>query len=171
MHPSEIEQCLDSLVCLIDTREQPTQKLEMRIRQIGYPIERIALNVGDYSAKLQLPNGEWKQLPVAIERKYDLAELCMCYCSQRKRFVKEFERAKIAQIKTYMLIEGATWEKIYSHAYRSKMLPQSLVGSILAWLSRYNCVLLFCRAETSGALIRDILWYESREMLMRMVDE
>lgn len=171
MHPSEIDQCLESIVCLVDTREQPTQKLEMRIRQIGYPVERIALNVGDYSAKVQLPNGEFKQLPVAIERKYDLTELCMCYCSQRARFTREFERAKLAQIKTYMLIESATWEKIYSHQYRSQMAPKSLIGSILAWLSRYDCTILFCRAETTGSLIRDILYYETREMLMRMVDE
>lgn len=171
MHPSEIDKCLETIVCLCDTREQPTQKLKTRLQQIRFPVERVALNVGDYSAKVQLPSGEWVQLPVSVERKYDLAELCMCYCQQRKRFTKEFDRAKDAKIKTYLLVENATWEKIYAWQYRSQMRPKSLIASITAWLSRYNCSLIFCRSETSGTLIHDILYYEAREMLMGMVDE
>ena len=51
------------------------------------------------------------------------------------------------------------------------MNPKSLVGSILAWLARYNCQVIFCDKQTSGQLIYDILYREGRETLMRMVDE
>lgn len=153
-------------MCLCDSREQDTVKLRTRLKQIGYPVERIALNVGDYSAKIRLPGGEWYQIPVSIERKYGIDELCMCYCQERGRFEREFQRAQDARIKVYMLIESASWENIYAGKYRSRMRPKSLVASILSWLARYDCQLIFCRPETSGIVIRDILYYEAREILL-----
>jgi len=170
VHPAEVETCLEELVCIVDSREQDTVKLRSRIRSIGYPIERAALNVGDYSAKIKLPNGEWYQIPVAIERKYAIDELCMCYCQERGRFEREFKRAQEAHIQVYLLVEGATWESIYSGKYRSQMRPKSLVASICSWLARYNCKLIFCKSETTGAVIRDILYYEAREILLKMED-
>lgn len=167
----EVEECLQTIVCICDTREQPTQKLKIRLTQIGYPIERLALNAGDYSGKIQLPDYSWFQIPVAIERKESLNELCSCFCQERKRFTKEFERAREAHIKLYLLIENGTWENIYSGKYRSRMASKSLVASILAWLSRYDCQLIMCKSESSGKIIRDIIYYEARENLMRMVDE
>ncbi len=158
-------------MCLCDSREQDTVKLRTRLKQIGYPVERIALNVGDYSAKILLPGGEWYQIPVSIERKYGIDELCMCYCQERGRFEREFQRAQDARIKVYMLIESASWENIYAGKYRSRMRPKSLVASILSWLARYDCQLIFCRPETSGIVIRDILYYEAREILMGMVEQ
>ena len=170
MHPSEIETALESLVVLVDTREQDTPALRARLKRFG-KYERAKLDAGDYSAKVPLPDGAWYQLPVAIERKMDFGELAQCYCQQRKRFTAEFERAKEAQIKMYLLIEGASWEDAYAGAYPSKMKPQSLVASILAWLARYDCQILFCARRTSGRLIRDILFREAKEALMRMVDD
>ena len=159
------------MIVLADSREQNTPKLKARLKAIGLPVERVALNVGDYSARIKLPTNEWMQLPVSIERKYAIGELCMCYCQQRGRFEREFERAKKAGIRVYLLVEDATWENIYSGQYRSHMNPKSLVASICAWLARYDCKVIFCKAETSGKIIRDILYYEGREILMGMVDE
>ena len=50
----------------------------------------------------------------------------------------------------------------------SQMNPKSLVGSILAWLARYNCQLMFCKKETSGQLIKDILYREGKEALLKL---
>ena len=168
MHPAEVEQVLESMVCLVDSREQDTPRLRARLKQIGSPTERIALNAGDYSAKVQLPNGSWFQIPVAIERKMDITELATCFCQERGRFEREFGRASQAHIRLYMLIEDATWQNIYAGKYRSRMRPKSLVASILTWLSRYNCELIFCSSTVSGLLIHDILWYETREILLQM---
>ena len=171
MHPTEIDEILESMVCICDSREQNTLKLRARLKQIGLPIERKALLCGDYSAKILLPSGEWYELPVSLERKMDINEICMCYCQERTRFVKEFDRAKENHIKMYLLIEDANWENIYSGRYRSQMLPQSLVASLLAWLARYDCQVIMCKHETTGKLIHDILYREAKEFLVRMVDE
>lgn len=170
MHPVDVETALESMIVIVDTREQITAALQQRLK--AFPKwEREKLNAGDYSAKFVLPSGDPYRLPVSIERKYGLDELCMCYCQQRGRFEREFKRASDAHIKLYLLVEGATWEKAYAGRYRSQMNPKSLVGSILAWLARYNCQVIFCDKQTSGQLIYDILYREGRETLMRMVDE
>lgn len=173
MNNFDLEKTLSSMVCLIDSREQDTIRARKRIQSIGLPVQRKALPFGDYSAYCTLPNGEVYSLEnlVSIERKMDLTELCGCYCQSRKRFEREFIRAKDANAKVYLLIENASWEKAYSGLYRSKMRPESLVASITAWLARYRCQLIFCKEETSGKLIHDILYREMKEALEGISDE
>ena len=170
MHPAEINAALDGMVYLIDTREQPTPSLQARLRFFGKH-ERCKLDAGDYSAKVPLPDGTWKTVQAAVERKMDFDELANCYCKGRARFTREFERAKEANIKLYLLIEGGSWEDAYHGAYRSHMAPKSLIASMLAWLARYDCQVLFCQSYTTGQLIRDVLYREAKEMLTRMVDD
>ena len=167
MHPVDVDASLKSMVCLVDTREQDTPAFRERISHFDQ-WERHKLDAGDYSAKFLLPDSSWYFLPVAIERKYAIDELCMCYCQQRGRFEREFERALEAHSKLYLLVEGGSWENVYSGKYRSQMNPKSLVGSILAWLARYNCQLMFCKKETSGQLIKDILYREGKEALLKL---
>jgi hypothetical protein len=94
-----------------------------------------------------------------------LDEICNCYCQQRERFEKEFERSEEANAKVYLLIENATWENAYSGNYRSKMSSQALVASLTAWIVRYNCQIIFCKPETSGKLIKELLYRELKERL------
>ena len=166
MHPVDVEEALKTLTVIVDTREQDTAALSRRLEKFPRH-KREKLNAGDYSGKL-LINGDWFYMPVAIERKMSIDELCACYCQQRPRFEREFERAKDAGIKMYLLIEGGSWETIYSDLYQSHMRPRSLVGSILTWLSRYNAQILMCKPNTTGQLIWDILYYEARQTLLNM---
>lgn len=172
MNPFDMNDALDGMVILIDTREQDTPRLRERIKQMSSATERKALSFGDYSAKFPLPDGEWLDLSnaVVVERKMDFDELCHCYCQDRARFEREFERAQAAGAKTYLLIENATWEKAYNGIYRSHMRPSALVASILAWLARYDCQILFCKSETSGKLIHDVLFREGKQRLEAMED-
>lgn len=155
---------------LVDTREQDTPRLRARLKSMNCPCEREKLDFGDYSAKITV-NGEWMRPNVSVERKMDFGELAQCFCKGRDKFRREFERAKAAGAKIYLLVENQSWEDAYSGNYRSEMKPSSFVGSILAWLSRYNCQVIFCRQATSGILIRDILKRECREMLERMMED
>ena len=168
MHPFEVEAALNSLTILVDTREQPTKQFEERIAAMGVPVVRHVLNFGDYSAKVTLPDGKEYSLEktVCIERKMDIDELCGCFCKGRARFTREFERAKKAGAKTYLLVEGASWEKIIRHNYMSLMTPNALVASITAWMARYNCIIIFCTPDISGKLIKDILYREMKERLL-----
>lgn len=173
MNHFDVDAAMQDAVLLVDTREQDTARMRGRLKAAGLAWERKKLDFGDYSIKCKLPNGEWLDLSggVAVERKMSLDELCACFCRERPRFTREFERARNARAKLYMLVEQATWEKAYSGDYRSRMKPQSLVASILAWLARYNCVVLYCEPQTAGRLIRDILWRELKEHLEAMPDE
>ena len=170
MTPFELKAALDSMVCLVDTREQDTPRLRARLAQMNCKFRREKLNFGDYSAEFKLPDGNIFSLVsyIAIERKMNLGELCQCFCQSRARFKREFERAHSAGAKIYLIIEDADLEQAYEGDYRSKMTPQALIASILAWLARYNCQILFCSQKTSGKLIHDILYREGKERLEKL---
>ena len=156
MNPFEVNAALKSMVILWDTREQQTLRARKRMEQIQVPIERVALSFGDYSAKcdvLDLRNS------VAIERKMDLTELAHCYCQDRKRFTREFERAKASGAKLYLLIENGSLDDAYSGHYRARVHPASLTASMLAWLARYDCQILFCSANNTGKVVHDVPHY------------
>lgn len=167
MNPFEVNRALKNLTLIVDTREQDTDRLRRRIRQTGLSFVRQKLDFGDYSAKTTLDNGTEFDISssVSIERKMNLDELCACYCKGRKRFTREFERAKSAGAKVYLLIENASWENTFNGKYRSKMTSSALTASMFAWLARYNCQIIFCKAETSGKIIREILYREMKERL------
>lgn len=170
INPVEAEDCLREMIYVVDSREQPTQALEKRLEYLQ-PYTRETLNAGDYTAKTLLPDGTWFYLPVAVERKMSLTEIAGNFCRERERFTNEFNRAREAETRLYLLIEQASWESAYAGAYRSQMKPHSLVASLLTWCARYQSPIFMCnRPETGGKLIRDILHYEMREALEGMID-
>ena len=95
----------------------------------------------------------------------NIDELAMCLGTERKRFEREFERSKSDGCKVYLLVEDATWEKIFNHKYRSKMSPLSIIASLFAWIPRYNMIPIFCKSETTGKIIKEILYRELKEYL------
>lgn len=169
MTPHEIQHALDSMVILIDTREQDTRLLRARIKDMDCKTERSTLCFGDYSAKFLLPDGGWLSLDdkVTVERKMSLDELAQCYCQDRGRFRSEFERAKKANGKMYLLVEDGNWEKIFAGRYRTQMSSKAMLASVCAWLARYNCQILFCQPETTGKLIKQVLYREGKELMDR----
>ena len=173
MNHFSVNAALKTMGVYVDTREQDTIRARKRIQTIGLPIQRKALPFGDYSAYCTLPNGEVYSLEnlVSIERKMNLDEIAMCYTRERPRFKREFERARDAGAKVYLLIENGDWEKIYAGKYRSKMTPDSFSASLTAWPVHYNCHVEFCREETTGRRIRDILYREMKAHLEALPDE
>lgn len=170
MTPFEVSEALERLTLLVDTREQDTLSFRRRMKEAGIPWERRKLDFGDYSMRVQLDNGQEVDFSpdVAIERKMSLDELCQCYGKERKRFQKEFSRAKEAGAKLYLLVENGNWEKAFDGDYRSQMKPQALTASLTAWLARYNCQVIFCQAKTTPRLIREIIYREAKERLEGM---
>lgn len=158
---------MESMVLLVDTREQETDRLKRRLGLTGLPYERKKLDVGDYSCKCTLPDGSTLDFSsrAAVERKMDLDELCQCFGRGRRRFEREFERAAETGCRLYLLIERADWEKAYAGEYQSLLSPQALIASINAFRARYDMQVDFCKEETTGRLIRDILYRELKEYL------
>lgn len=168
MEPWNISQALENLVLLYDTREQPTDKLKKRLRDFGGETVRTTLNFGDYSVGYR--DGDQIisfQDKIVVERKNGLDELAMCLGKQRDRFCREFLRAAEKGATVYLLVENASWEKLFAGDYRSRMSPQSLIGSLIAWSARYKLNIIFCKAETTGKLLRKILHYNLRDILER----
>jgi ERCC4-type nuclease len=134
---------------IIDTREQ---------RPYSFPAGPVvvrALPVGDYSL-------EGLECVFAIERK-SLSDLIGCITHDRDRFTREIERA--AGLKTFYLLIEADLATIEAGNYRSRATPQSIVGSLLAWVARYpNFKPIFAGGRQSAErLAGKILLRESLE--------
>lgn len=169
----EIEDCLRSMVILVDTREQDTERARERYEH--FPCQHIkqALSYGDYAYNFILPNGRRfldyssheAAAPVVVERKMNLDELAGCFTRSRKRFEAEFKRAKEHGARIYLLVENASWEKLLAGRYRSQYNPAAFLASVLAWQIRYGLQLIFCKEETTPALIYEILKRDLKERL------
>lgn len=112
-----------------------------------------------------LHNSESINPDVVIERKMNLEELSACLCQQRNRFRSEFERAIESGAKVYLLVEDATWEKLINGGYKTGFNKAAFFASLVAWSVRYDFKIIFCKQETSGNLIHQILYRELKEKL------
>lgn len=155
---------LKDMEIISDTRERKNQHiLEYFIdNKIKYHIKK--LDTGDYSCIF--PN--YKSLNLdnkfLIERKGSLSELAGNFTNSRNRFAREFERLTPKQ-KMHMVVETATWRKIFNGTYHSKFHPNSYKASIFTWNIRYDCPIWFCEKKESGEIIHKILHYEVSEYL------
>ena len=167
MHPVELETALANMRILVDTREQKTTRSIKRYEQFGVPWRYEQLDFGDYSCETVLPDGVNLKLTssVCVERKMSIDELCACFTRDRERFTREFERAQSSGARLYLLIENATWELIYNGKYKSRMSVNALVASLTAFQARYGAPVLMCKQETTGKLIKEILYRELKEKL------
>lgn len=172
MIPFEVESVLESMSVIADTREQDTEQARKRYKRIGVPVERGKLDFGDYTYNCTLLDGR-RLYDVAhpihpkcvIERKMSLDELAMCFTRDRDRFRREFERAKTQGAKVYLLVEGMTWENLILGKYRSKFSAKAFLASLTAYMVRYGVSVVPCKAETSGRMIKEILYRDLKERL------
>lgn len=168
--PPQIEKMLSSMTILVDTREQDTEMLRMRCEGFKAPYRRATLSEGDYMAEYvcAVSGASESFTGACVERKSGLDELCSNFTTGRARFTREFERAKADGCRIHLLVENGSYEKIFAHKYKSKLLPQSLIASIMSFQSRYDMRLHFAKSETTGRLIAEILRYELREYLLNL---
>lgn len=165
MEGFEIDNCLESLVILVDTREQPSERAQKRYDSFCCPYRREKLDFGDYSGAFILPSGTEQKLNVAIERKMNLEEISSCFTHERKRFKAEFERAQEAGASVYLLIEDASWENLINGRYKTQFNPKAFLGSMFSWIARYDLKPIFCKHEVSGKIIHEILYRELKNRL------
>lgn len=174
MNGHEQLEVLRSIEILVDTREQPTKRVMKRYERFGCPHVRCTLSYGDYSYNAVLPDGtslyntdDTITPACVIERKMSLDELAACFCKGRSRFTREFERAREHGARIYLIVENASWENLLNGRYRTKMDAKAFTASVLAFMVRYNMNIIFCKEETSGDLIKEILYRDLKERLER----
>lgn len=167
------EEILKSFTVLIDKREQDTERARKRYEAFSVPYNRATLDYGDYTFNAMIDGvpiydtGSRICPKCAVERKMNLDELAACFTHERKRFQAEMERAKAEKAKVFLLVEDASWENLVNGRYKSKFNPTAFLASITAWMIRYELQVIMCKAETSGRLIKEILYRDLKERLER----
>lgn len=167
------EEILKSFTVLIDKREQDTERARKRYKAFSVPYDRATLDYGDYTFNAMIDGvpiydtGSRICPKCAVERKMNLDELAGCFTHERKRFQAEMERAKAEKAKVFLLVEDASWENLVNGRYKSKFNPTAFLASITAWMVRYELQVIMCKAETSGRLIKEILYRDLKERLER----
>lgn len=168
----DIESCLKSMSIIVDSREQPSARAEKRYAAFSVPYSRQMLDFGDYTYNCVMPDGSYLFEPftkikpdVVIERKMNLEELSQCFCQSRDRFEREFQRATEAGATVYLLVENASWENVMNGKYKTRFNAKAYTASLTAWMARYNTKVIFCKSETSGKLIQEILYRELKNKL------
>lgn len=166
------KEVLRSFEVLVDTREQDTQRARKRYALFGVPYQKATISYGDYTYNATLPSGQKIYdtsktiMPLcAVERKMDLDELAGCYTRSRQRFQDEFVRAQRHGCRIYLICENANWENLLNGKYRSGFNQKAFMASGIAWMVRYNMNVIFCKEETSGILIKEILYRDLKERL------
>ena len=166
------KEVLKSFEILHDSREQDTERAKKRYESFGVPHERAVLSYGDYTYNATLPGGSKiydvsKTIsPVCVvERKMNLDELAGCFTRSRQRFQREFERAQEHGSRIYLLCEDANWENLLNGKYKSRMSAEAFSASVFAWMIRYNMNIVFCKEETAGRIIKEILYRDLKERL------
>lgn len=169
----ELHRAVKGIEICVDTREHDNAALKWRLEQMKCPTYRAALNVGDYAARFPLPGGGWYDLAdrCVVERKQSIDEISGNLGRNRERFIREFDRAKEKGTRIYLLIENSSFGQIYRHEYGSRMNEESIIGSLLALLARYDCRLIMCDAAKSGQLIKKILAREGYERMKKELVE
>ena len=159
----ELADAMKDFSIIADTREQVNAHVTQYFEKQKIPCVSRKIDTGDYSAQIGALSLE---KDIVIERKHNLDERCGNFTAERERFEREFLRAKAYGTKVVLIIENATWTDIFLGNYRSKVKPQSLVGSLLSWMVRYNITVMFCKQEETGKLIHGILHYAAKELLV-----
>lgn len=174
MHSYYQQKVLESFEIIIDSREKDNQRANDRYDQLGVPYRKSKLDFGDYAFNATLPSGDYivnqngTVVPqcAVVERKMDFNKAVACLVGRRKsQFKNELKRAAQADCKLYLICENANWVDIFSHNYRSKVSPITLLTILLSYMARYRLIPIFCRQEESGTLIKEVLYRELKEAL------
>lgn len=163
----QIGNVIDDMVVIVDTREQKNDHILKFLKENGIDYVVQKLDYGDYSFTLPHYPQLGLDCKIAIEKKNSLTEIAGNFGSSRERFIREFERVP-EDGKLHLLIEEATWKKLLNGSYRSDMLPQSMMASMITWNIRYAAPIWFVGKDESPALIYNLLKYELMEYLKEL---
>ncbi len=127
-------------VVIIDTREQLPYNFT-------FESTRGTLKTGDYSLA-------GLESVVSIERK-SLDDFVGCITAGRDRFEKELSRAD--SLERFWVVIEANLTSIESGLYRSKVNPESVLGTLAAWSNRHKVCFMFADNRKSGQKLTERL--------------
>lgn len=142
----EVNALLNSMVVLIDTREQKCQHIEDYFDRNKIPYKKRALEYGDYSfmiprnPDLNIDRDIFFDKQIIIERKGSLEEISGNLTKDRDRLEKELSLAPANKV---ILIENASYEDLVNGNYRTEYKQASFWASLFTFWHRYNVPVIF----------------------------
>ena len=167
---TEVKKLLDSMVILVDTRENANSHITDYLSKKKIPYESKKLDYGDYSIKLckneelGISRDIYFTDSILVERKASLDELAGNLTKDRTRFESELLRAKGANIA--LMVENATYADLVMGRYRSEYNAKSFVATLATYSARYGLDVNFVEKELAGNWIYHRLYYAVREELL-----
>ena len=167
---TEVKKLLDSMVILVDTRENANSHITDYLSKKKIPYEVRKLDSADYSCKipkndeLGINRDIYFTDSILVERKASLDELAGNLTKDRTRFESELLRAKGANIA--LMVENATYADLVMGRYRSEYNAKSFVATLATYSARYGLDVNFVPKELAGNWIYHRLYYAVREELL-----
>lgn len=164
----ELDNIIKSIVILIDSREQENNHIIKYFEQKKINYKSLKLNYGDYSFYIPankeygIDRDLYFNNMITIERKGSLEELSGNFTKDRSRIEEEFTRKKG---KMYLMIEGASYEDIVKHRYKTQYEPKSFIATLNTFEVRYNITSSFISKTGAGNFIYHKFKYYLREYL------
>lgn len=158
----ELEMLLKTMTIIIDSNEQVFDHISTWFDKKKIPYIKKKLDFCDYSfylpanPELGIMRDIYFDKRISVERKRDLNEISSNFCDGRTQFENEFIRSTG---KVYLLIENATYEDIVNKNYTTKITPQSFIGSLHAFVDRYNITLKFMKDNSYSAYFIYLTFY------------
>ena len=151
---------LDGMTVIVDTREQTPWEFP------GVKVQVHKLDQGDYSV-LGLEG------TIAIERK-SLADLTSTLAQGRERFQAELVR--LESVEHAMVIVEAAISQVMAHTYVSRISPQSVIGSCVAFQIRHGVAFHWCESRAQArnlafAFLRRVYLDHQVELALRTPTE
>lgn len=146
----------ENIVILCDTREQSNGHIIGYFNSHGIRYENKKLDTGDYSFYIPKIPGIIERAigfdkEIAIERKANLDELASNLTKGRERLKDELKRAE--NMRFFLMIEGAVFEDIGNHNYKSQFNPKAFCASLTSMELEYGFTTKFVPKYYAGGLI------------------
>lgn len=166
----ETKQILDSIVIIVDSREQENTHIIDYLNKKKIPFKKQKLDYGDYAffipanVDLKIPRDIYYSHAICIERKANLNEISGNLTADGgSRFESELIRSQGS--KFMLLIEDSSYQDIINHNYDTQYEPKSFVARLKTFESRYNISVNFCSKKCSGNFIYHTFYYWLREQI------
>lgn len=158
------------MTIIVDSNEQVFGHVSDWFDKKKIPYTKQKLDFCDYSfylpanPELGIVRDTYFDKSISIERKRDLNELSSNFADGRTQFENEFIRSTG---RVYLLVENAVYEDILNKKYDTKLTPQSFIGSLHAFVDRYNISLKFMEDNSySARFIYYTFYYHLRNWLL-----
>ena len=146
----EMKKILDSLVILIDTREQSNQHIIDFFNKKGINYKTMKLDFGDYSCMLpagtigKFTSDIYFDRDIAIERKNSIDEIAGNLKEDAARLKKELAHMNMYQIRYLFFVEDPNFEEnLRQGNFRSQYDPFTLMQRLYKGIeAEYNTVIV-----------------------------